>query len=271
MLPSQLKDGALEKLLCRISALTALMVGLMTCQAVAEQSVRATDLVWPVGASYAAPTNRYDHNIMGRIRGWSRLEVDVAPCSTCKSGGSRIRIDQPQARVFEDFAPRLWDITGDGRPEVVVVESDVSKGSRLAVWEVIDDTSGPVLRRLAMTAYLGTKYRWLAPIGAADFDHDGTIEIAYVEKPHLSRVLRLVRLEGNQLTNAASLAGVTNHAIGQEQVESLVRTCGAVPEIIALSEDGQQVLAIIWGIQGLSARQIGKASNRLLPAGLEKC
>jgi hypothetical protein len=208
---------------------------------------------------------------MGRIQGWGRLEVDVAPCSTCNSGVVRLSVDQPQSRVFEDFAPRLWDTTGDGRPEIVTVESDLSKGARLVVWGVTEDAGGASLRRLATTDYLGTKHRWLAPIGAADFDRDGTIEIAYVERPHLDRVLRLVRLEENRLANVASLAGVTNHAIGQEQVESLVRTCGGVPEIIALSADGQHVLAITWGSQGLVDRQIGEANNRRLPAGFDQC
>lgn len=254
--------------------MTALIFGLTLCQALAEQTVRGSpvpDTEWPVSASYAEPTDRYDHNIMGRIRGWSRLDVDVASCSTCKSGVVRVSLDQPQSRVFEDFAPRLWDITGDGRPEIVVVESDLSKGARLAVLEVTQEASGAQLRRLATTAYLGTKNRWLAPAGAADFDRDGTIEIAYVEKPHLDRVLRLVRLKGNQLANVASLAGVTNHAIGQEQVESLVRTCGEVAEIIALSADGKHALAITWENQGLTARRIGTAANRRLPGGLDQC
>jgi hypothetical protein len=258
----------------RISAVTALIFGLTTYQALAEQTVSGApvaDVGWPVQSSYAEPTNRYDHNIMGRIRGWGLLEVDLAPCATCRSGVIKVTIDQPQSRVFEDFAPRLWDVTGDGRPEIVAVESDLTKGSRLAVWEVTQDSGGNSLRRLATTAYLGSKHRWLAPIGAADFDRDGRIEIAYVERPHLDRVLRLVRPEGNLLANVASLAGVTNHAIGQEQVESLVRTCGEGPEIIALSGDGQHVLAVTWGVDGLAARQIGDATNHLLPEGLEKC
>ncbi len=254
----------------RSGALTALIVGLaITGPTVGGSSV--PDGGWPVSATYAEPTKRYDHNIMGRIPAWGRLTVDLAPCATCSSGVVRVRIDQPHSRVFEDFAPRLWDITGDGRPEVVAVESDLSKGSRLAVWEVTKDAGGISLRRLATTAYLGTKHRWLAPIGAADFDRDGAIEIAYVEKPHLARVLRLVRLERDRLTEVAALAGVTNHAIGQEQVESLVRTCSGLPEIIALSADGQQVLAITWNVQGLTARQIGRASARKLPTGLGSC
>ncbi len=218
-----------------------------------------------VSAAYAEPNDRYDHNIMGRIKGWGRLEVGIAPCSTCDA--VRVRIDQPQSRVFEDFAPRLWDITGDGLAEVVTVESDLNRGARLAVWEVREGG----LHRLATTDYLGTKHRWLAPVGAADFDRDGVIELAYVEKPHLSRMLRLVRLQGDRLIEVASLAGVTNHAIGQEQVESLVRLCGGLPEIIVLSAEGAQVLAITWDGDTLTARPIGQAVNRRLPEGLAGC
>ena len=262
------------KLVGRIAALTALMVALTPGPTLGDQPVAATPAdhaAWPVRAVYGEPTNRYPHNIMGRIRGWSRLQVDVAPCASCQSAGRQLRLEQPQSGVFEDFAPRLWDITGDGRPEIVLVESDQSKGARLVVWQVTGDSSNAALHRLATTAYLGTKFRWLAPVGAADFDGDGTIEIAYVEKPHLDRVLRLVQIDGNRLVSVAALAGVTNHAIGQEKLASLVRTCAGVPEIIALSGDGQHVLAITWEKPGLTARRIGQATEGQLPAGLDKC
>ena len=47
----------------------------------------------------------------------------------------QLRIDLPERRVFEYIAPRLWDITGDDRPEIVAVESDAEQGARLTVWE----------------------------------------------------------------------------------------------------------------------------------------
>lgn len=71
---------------------------------------------------------------------------------------------------------------GDGIVEVVVAESDESNGSRLAVWEVIVAASdGPKLVRGAAGSFIGTRFCWLAPIGAADFDGDGLVELAYVE------------------------------------------------------------------------------------------
>jgi hypothetical protein len=41
----------------------------------------------------------------------------------------------PEDRVFEDVTARLADLDGDGRPEVVVVETDVARGAMLAVYD----------------------------------------------------------------------------------------------------------------------------------------
>ena len=225
----------------------------------------------PVRAVYAGPTDRYPHNIMGRIRGWSALEVDLSACQTCPGGNRRLRIELPASRVFEDFAPRLWDITGDGIPEVVTVESDLAEGSRLVVWEGFHDGNTLSLRRLAATPFIGTRFRWLAPIGVADFDGDGALELAYVEKPHRDRILRLVRLDLDRLVTIASLPGVTNHSIGQEGTAGLVRTCAGVTEIVLLSADGRNVVAVTLKDSGLQSRSLGAAAGPRLPNWAAKC
>jgi hypothetical protein len=150
----------------------------------------------------------------------------------------------PAQLAFEDFAPRLLDLNGDGRNEVIVVESHQNKGARLAVWDVILEEGNPKLVRGAATDFIGTRFRWLAPIGAADFDVDGRIEFAYVEKPHLDKTLRIVRRDGRRLTEIASVRGVTNHAIGQEEVQSRIELCAGVPTIFALDGSGQLIVSI---------------------------
>ena len=70
----------------------------------------------------------------------------------------------------------------------------------------------PGLVRGAATDYIETRFRWLAPIGAAEFDGDWTVEFAYVEKPHLDKVLRVVRRDSRRLSLVASVQGVKNHA-----------------------------------------------------------
>ena len=127
-----------------------------------------------------------------------------------------LRLVLPEARVFEDIAPRLWDIDGDGVPEIVAVESDQHLGARLTAWTVqrtADGTHTVVLR--AAGDFIGTRFRWLAPVGMADFTGDGRPEIAYVAMPHLARRLVLVRLDGARFLPVAQLDGISNHRIGE--------------------------------------------------------
>jgi len=79
------------------------------------------------GAEFAAPTSRYDHAILGDAIEWGALVFDLAD-------GRRLRVTLPESRVFEDLAPRLQDLDGDGAPEVMVVETDLARGARLSVY-----------------------------------------------------------------------------------------------------------------------------------------
>ncbi|QUS37024.1 FG-GAP repeat domain-containing protein [Falsirhodobacter algicola] len=214
-------------------------------------------------ARLAAPTDRYPHGILGSIKPQGELVADLADC-----GGCAIGIRLPQTLVFEDFAPRLVDLDGDGRPEIVVVESDLQKGSRLAVWTVRRVDGAPRLARRAATAFLGTRFRWLAPVGAADLDGDGRMEIAYVEKPHLEPVLRILRLEGDRLVPVAAVRGVSNHAIGQEQVASRIERCPNGPRILAFGADGRRAVSVRLGPEGARIADLGPVAApwRLPPA-----
>lgn len=210
----------------------------------AQVAAQEQPLPQPIRAEYANPTDRYPHNIMGNRAAHTDLIVALAPCADCGDGAAALAVRLPENLVFEDFAPRLLDLDGDGQSEILVVESDQSKGSRLAVWDVLRGDDSPRLVRQATTDFIGTRFRWLAPIGAADFDGDGAIELAYVEKPHLDKILRIVRPEGNFLKPIASVAGVTNHAIGQEEVQSRIEVCAGVPTIFALDGSGEMILSI---------------------------
>lgn len=131
---------------------------------------------------------------------------------------TRYRVTLPQDHVFEDLTPRLWDITGDGLPEVVVIETDMALGGSLAVY----DQSG----KIAETPHIGRPNRWLAPVGAADFDGDGRIEVAFVDRPHLAKTLRIFEWDGEKLVLDAELDGLTNHRIGEDFISSGVREWG---------------------------------------------
>ena len=170
----------------------------------------------------------------------------------------------PEALLFEDFSPRLVDMDGDGRSEILVVESDQQQGARLALWAVMDGR----LVRAAHSDFIGQRFRWLALIGVADFLGDGTPLVAYVEKPHLDKVLRLVRLQSDRLVSVESLTGVTHHRIGQETVHSRIVSCSDRPGILALSANGQRVLLIGWTTKWRQMRDMGAAEQNRLPPHL---
>lgn len=187
-------------------------------------------------AAYAVETDEYGHGVLGQLRDAKALTIHVFrpgdPRITCPA-----ETTLPDGAVFEDIAPHLADLDGDGLPEVIAVRSTVTDGARL---EVYDRRA----RLLATTPPIGTRNRWLAVLGAADLDGDGHVEIAYVDRPHLAKVLRIWRYRDGSLTEIAALPGLTNHRIGEEYITGGIRDCGTGPEIILASANWRQVIAL---------------------------
>ncbi|WP_299427038.1 VCBS repeat-containing protein [uncultured Shimia sp.] len=207
-------------------------VGLMAAPVMAEIT----------SARYTDETSRYAHGVLGDAIEYGTLELTL-------KGGKRLTLTLPQDRVFEDIAPRLVDMDGDGAPEVIVVESSQTGGARLAIY----DQNG--LR--AATPHIGQRNRWLAPIGAADLDGDGHIEVAYIDRPHLAKTLRVWRFQDNKLTQAASQAGLTNHRIGEDFISGGIRDCGDGPEMITVNANWSEVMATGFDGKALSPRALG--------------
>jgi len=143
--------------------------GLALCLGLAGQAGAQTI----IGATFEGPTDRYGHGVLGDAIEYTELVIETEDWAH----KTRYRITLPADHVFEDLEPRLWDITGDGKPEVVVIETDMALGGSLSVY----DQNGLV----GQTAHIGRTNRWLAPVAAADFDGDGRVEVAFVDRPHL--------------------------------------------------------------------------------------
>jgi hypothetical protein len=203
-------------------------------------------------AALVEPTTRYDHGVLGDAVEWAALEIVLAD-------GQRRRLQLPETSVFEDVEARLADVDQDGRPEVVVVETDMARGAMLAVY----DAEG----RRAATRPIGQRHRWLAPSGIGDLDGDGRAEIAYVDRPHLARQLVIVRLEGDQLVEIARQSGVTNHRIGDERIAGGMRDCGVGAELVALTPDWATIL--IFRLQQ-DGRLVSRAAGPNTPARLAR-
>lgn len=227
--------------LAALALLTLILVHPLTAQDVRRDVL---------AASFAEPTERYDHGILGDAIEYGALILDIDLCPACANlRRQKITIRLPDNRVFEDLKPRLADLDGDGLNEVIVVETSLSKGASLAVY-------GPH-GKIAATPFLGRPYRWLAPIGAADLNGDGHLEIAYIEKPHLSKILKIWRLKNGKLRLISQLKGLTNHKIGDDFISGGIRDCGKGNEIITADRNWQNVIATRLQDQTLTSRILG--------------
>nr|WP_217355802.1 VCBS repeat-containing protein [Ruegeria arenilitoris] len=206
-------------------------------------------------ARYTDPTTRYPHGVLGDQIEWGSIELTL-------SDGKRRSFTLPDHLVFEDLAPRVIDVTGDGLPEVIAVESDARQGARLALY-------GPQ-GRMAATPHIGTRFRWLAPVGAADLNGDGIIEIAYVDRPHLAKTLRIWRFSDGRLTEIAALPGLTNHRIGEDFISGGLRTCNGQPELIVASADWRRIIAVRYD-GGWQTQDLGPLKNRQALMGALNC
>ena len=199
-----------------------------------------------VRADYTDPTPRYTHAILGDALEWGALKLTLADQST-------VTLTLPDTRVFEDLSPRLVDVDLDGDNEVVAIESSLHYGARLSIY----DATGLV----AATPYIGQSHRWLAPVGAADLDGDGYTELAYVDRPHLAKKLRIWRFKNDALTEVIyasdgsaqdllSSVGVSNHRIGWDYILGGIRDCGDGPELVVGSGDWTSAWALTLSPDG---------------------
>lgn len=151
----------------------------------------------------AGPTGLYGHGILGDAIEASALKVETRD-------GRILSYRLAAKSVFEDLTPRLADIDGDDRDEIVVVRSHVDAGAAVAVFGLREGK----LVLVAESEPIGQPNRWLNPVGAGDFDGDGRTEIAVVRTPHIGGILILYRIEGDRLVEIARRSGYSTHAIG---------------------------------------------------------
>ncbi len=154
------------------------------------------------------PTKRYNHAILGDAVEASGFALQF------RDGGSAT-FELGSDSVFEDLRVRLVDLNGDQQDELLVIRSYLDGGAALAVYGLEEEAIVP----LGETTAIGLSHRWLNPAGAADFDGDGDIEIAYVETPHIGGMLRFISLTPDGVREEQALHGFSNHAIGSRELD----------------------------------------------------
>lgn len=185
----------------------------------------------------AWPTQDYGHGILG-----DQTEASGFCVAGLQTGrAAKLRLEP--GSVFEDLRVRLVDLTGDGQEEFVVIRSYLDRGAALAVYHLVDSR----IEHLAETPAIGIPNRWLNPAGAADFDGDGRVEIAYVETPHIGGTLKVWELRDGALQQEQAVEGFSNHAIGSRELglsAVLDWNADGVPDL-ALPDAGRRTLRVV--------------------------
>ncbi|MBS7807969.1 VCBS repeat-containing protein [Variovorax sp. PCZ-1] len=194
------------------------------------------DIAW---AWLASPTARYPHTSMGS-------PIHAGSLHTLSREGKVHQHILPKQRVFEDLQPRLVDLDGDGRDEIIVIEADAERGAALVAYGL--PRSGELLEERARSAYLGLPFRWLNPVGFADFDDNGKLDIASITTPHIGGTLTLYRYAPPRIEPFAKAMDVSNHQMGDPnlQMHAILTPPGQRPTVIVPDMSRRALHALRW-------------------------
>ncbi|MBO6718991.1 MAG: hypothetical protein JJ913_13620 [Rhizobiaceae bacterium] len=159
-------------------------------------------------AWYARPTTRYGHGVLGdAVEAGSLIAEDAA--------GQHFEHVLENTHVFEDITPRIADLDGDGRNEIVAIRSSLQRGAAVAVLGL----RAGALALLDATPEIGRSNRWLNVAGLADYTGAGVPVIAWVETPHIGGILKMAAFENGRLNVFANTySGFSNHVIGSREL-----------------------------------------------------
>ena len=200
-------------------------------------------------AWYDGATTRYAHGVLGDAIEAGELYVKTA-------NGKTVSLILDAQHVFEDIAPRLADMDGDGQDEVITIRSHQNKGGQIAVYGITASQPNQ-LSLVASTPYIGQSYRWLAPVGIADFNNDGAMDIAYIDRPHLAKILRVWSYAPTGLKQIAQKQGLTNHRIGDDFISGGVSLCDDLPAMLTVDSSWSRILKTSFTDGRLLSEDIG--------------
>lgn len=204
------------------------------------------DIAW---VWLGSPTRRYPHGALGSPVHAGSVHVLAR---TPRGPMVAVSLSLPVHRVFEDRVPRLVDLDGDGRDEIVLVEADALRGAALVVLGLAQRDGQTTLVERARGPHAGSTFRWLNPVGFADFDGDGQLDVASVTTPHIGGVLTLHHWQPPALVPFARALDVSNHRMGalEQQLAVIVQQPGFRPTIVVPDMARQALHALRWEAPG---------------------
>ncbi|WP_136659037.1 VCBS repeat-containing protein [Nitratireductor sp. XY-223] len=208
-------------------------------------------------AWYGGPTRRYGHAILGDA-------VEAGALFARTAGGAIVTLWLPESEVFEDRTPRLADLDGDGRTEIVTIRSSLTNGAAVTIYGLEDG----VLKQRATTDFIGRSNRWLNIAAIADLDGTPGLEIAHVRTPHIGGTLIVHGYRNGVLVRIAALDGFSNHAIGSREMR--------LSAILDVDGDGRVELAVpsadrrALRIVGLDRGRLAEIASVVVPGTIGK-
>ena len=142
--------------------------------------------------------------------GTGELPGPLAGAIAARDRAGRVhRLELPLDRSVEDVEPRLADLDGDGRDEIVVAMTREGEGASLAVVTLRQD--GLAILAESEPASGGV---WRDPVAIADLDGDGRWEIATVASGDDNGRLEVWRLADRALNRILAMKGFATHLSG---------------------------------------------------------
>jgi hypothetical protein len=242
------------------------------------------DIAW---AWLGTPTNRYPHKALGSTSHAATLHV----LANAALGQQELVYRLPINRVFEDLTVRLVDLDGDGRDEMIVIESDALRGSSVVVLGLrelpakataknavntgVKPQNAMGITEIARSVPTGGTFYWLNPVGVADFDGDGRLDIASVTTPHVGGILNLYHYRPPLLESFAKVMDVSNHRMGdpEQDLAVIVHLPGVRPTVIVPDMTLRALHALRWeasDVKGTTGRWKELADLMALPARVQR-
>lgn len=192
-----------------------------------------------VQAWLAQPTRRYPHGVLG-----DTIEATAVRVRT--RDGSILSYVLPEDSVFEDLVPRVHDINRDGLDEIILVRSRQQSGASLMLLGIREGRLVP----LAESEPMGSRNQWLNPVGVADVDGDGQLELLVVISPHENGTLIEYKFDGLSIVPGHRIVGVSNHVAGTRALgmSALMDANGdGIADVLLPSADRRSLRAITFG------------------------
>ncbi len=154
-------------------------------------------------AQYINQTDKYPHSILGdELEATGLVAVYDEQFYT---------LELSENYVFEDIRPRLYDVDRDGMLEIICIRTEVNGGAGIVIYKLLQEQ----LKEFAFVPVIGKRFRWLNIAAIDDLDNDGTVELAWIETPHIGGKLKVAKIEAGEMEILDQASLYSNHGVGK--------------------------------------------------------